>query len=68
MDEIRLPLTVANTNWVFCHIFGEKIEPEFVDLSIESVYEDEVDEESVNKPIESLDFIKRYENVLLHEL
>ncbi|KAL1191492.1 hypothetical protein V5N11_002316 [Cardamine amara subsp. amara] len=49
MDDISLPLTVADTDWVFYYIFGEKIEPEFVDLPIlESQSEDEQEEETVD--------------------
>jgi len=33
MDEISLPQTVANTDWVLCHIFGKKTKPETTDLS-----------------------------------
>ncbi|KAG7544084.1 NAC domain superfamily [Arabidopsis thaliana x Arabidopsis arenosa] len=32
LDEISLPLTVLDTDWVLCHIFNEKVKPEFVNL------------------------------------
>ncbi|CAA7043596.1 unnamed protein product [Microthlaspi erraticum] len=44
LDEISLPETIAETDWVFCHIFL-KIKPEFVDLPIlESESEEEEEE------------------------
>lgn len=34
MDEISLPQTVADTDWVLCHIFGKTIKPIFTEFSI----------------------------------
>lgn len=63
MDEISLPSTVVDTDWVLCHVFCEKVKTEIVDLP-ESESEDE-EEESVDKIAESLDFLKeKDENVL----
>lgn len=74
MDEISLPSTVVDTDWVLCHVFCEKV-PEFADLpesesesdsECESKEEkEEGEEESIDKPAESLDiFREKDENVL----
>lgn len=47
LDEISLPLTIAETDMVMCHVFRKKIKPEIVDLPItesESESEEEVGE------------------------
>ncbi|CAH8266913.1 unnamed protein product [Arabidopsis lyrata] len=68
LDEISLRQTVSFSDWVFCHIKGKKIKPEFDYLPInesESESESE-DEESVdNNPAEILDLLREQdENVL----
>uniref|UniRef100_A0A1J3HC55 NAC domain-containing protein n=1 Tax=Noccaea caerulescens TaxID=107243 RepID=A0A1J3HC55_NOCCA len=59
LDEISLPETIAETDWVLCHIFRTNIKPEFVDLPIiesESEEDEEEAEESVSA--ESLDLLR----------
>lgn len=59
MDEISLPLTIVDTDWVLCHVFGKKIKPEFVNLAlIESSESEGVEEESVDKHAETLDLVR----------
>ncbi|VYS68899.1 unnamed protein product [Arabidopsis thaliana] len=68
LDEISLPLTVVDTDWTLCHIFYEKVKPEFGNLHIvesESESEEEEEDESVDKPAESLDSVKEKDGTVL---
>lgn len=59
LDEISLPETIAETDWVLCHIFRTNSKPEFVDLSIvESESEEDDDEEEESVAAESLDLLR----------
>ncbi|CAN8272902.1 unnamed protein product [Cochlearia groenlandica] len=61
MDEISLPLIVADTDLVVCHVFGEKIEHEYVGLDI--LESESEEEESVVG--ESIDIIREKDETIL---
>ncbi|CAH2080154.1 unnamed protein product [Thlaspi arvense] len=66
LDEISLPLTALDTDWVFCHIYSMKIEPDIVEMSeSESESEDEEEDNEESVSAQSVDLLREKDvNVL----
>lgn len=67
MDEFSLPLTIAETEWVLCHVFRKKIKPEIVDLPVfESESEEEEEEEDKESVVaDSFDLVEEKDGIVL---
>ncbi|KFK33032.1 hypothetical protein AALP_AA6G321900 [Arabis alpina] len=65
MDEFSLPLTIADTDLVLCHVFRKKIKPEIVDLPIIESDSEEEEEEEESVVAESLNLVEEKDGSVL---